>query len=75
MEENVQCGRHLGSNRIRMRMTLFHPPKGMQYQLIVCLRCQEVLSTISTIQLPHADNELHTQYLYNQIISMIINKE
>ena len=25
VDENVQCGRYLGSYRIRMRMTLFHP--------------------------------------------------
>ena len=29
----------------------------------------------NTILLPHADNEFHTQYLYNQMFSMIRNKE
>ena len=47
VDENVQCGRYLGSYRIWMRMTFFHPPKGIEYQLLCSLSpFQEVLSTI-----------------------------
>ena len=74
VDENVQCGRYLGSYRIRMRMTLFHPPKGMNGVPTISLSPLSGSAIHNNIPLPHADNEFHThtQYLYNQMISMII---